>query len=97
VRKTHTSSARSAGHQTLADKHKQKINRAKQNSFAPKNWGPPEIRPKLDPKTLQHKPFQQQFCAAAAFGGAKLDDRKTTTKNTTTNGLFVDQKRPSFT
>ncbi len=57
VRKTHTSSARITEHQTLAHKHKQTFDREKQNSFARKNRGPPEMRAKLDAKTLRHKPF----------------------------------------
>jgi len=59
VRKTHTSSARSAEYQTLARKHKQKIDLAKQMSFARQMWGPPGMRAKLDAKTLRDKPFRQ--------------------------------------
>jgi len=71
VRKIHTRSARTARHHTLADKHKRIIDRAKQNSFAPRNWGPPEMRAKLDAKTLENKPFRRWFCAAVAFGQCK--------------------------
>jgi len=72
VRKTNTSSARTAGYHALARKHIRTINCAKQNSFARRNRGPPEMRAKADAETLQNKPFQQQFCAARLCSGAKL-------------------------
>jgi len=72
VRKTHTSSARIAGHHTLAGKHKRKIGRAKQNSFAHKNRGPREMRAKLGAQRLCYKPFRRLFCAVAFFSSAKL-------------------------